>query len=285
MLRVLFVCSGNTCRSPMAAALLNEKAAAQSLPVTAQSAGLAAFPGDCANENAVAALREREIDLSAHRARPLTPYLLAESDVIVCMSEAHKRALLPYATGKTVLVPPGGVPDPFGGDLAAYRDCRDALSDYIDDLLELLGRPEIAPMTEGDLPAVAALEQRCFSTPWSENALREELTNENARFLLAKRFGEVCGYVGLHTILDEGYLCNLAVAENCRRRGVGTALLNAAIAFCKEKGCAFLSLEVRKSNAAAIALYEANGFTKRGERKGFYTRPDEDALILTLDFD
>ena len=139
-------------------------------------------------------------------------------------------------------------------------------------------------MTDADVPAAAALEQKCFSVPWSENALREELQNENARFFAAERCGEVCGYVGVHIILDEGYLCNLAVDESARRNGAGTALMNAVIECCKKAGCAFLSLEVRPSNEAAVRLYEKLGFTKRGERKNFYEKPVEDALILTLDF-
>ena len=284
MLQVLFVCSGNTCRSPMAAALLNRKAADAGLPVAAQSAGLAAFSGDAASENAVEALREVEIDLSAHRSRPVTPYLLEESDLVVCMSEGHRRALLPYVPAEKLRVPPGGVPDPFGGDLSVYRACRDALSAYVDGLLAELSVPVVRPMATGDIPAVAALEKQCFSVPWSEAGLREELENENAHFFVAEVCGEVCGYVGLHIILDEGYLCNLAVNANLRRRGIGLALMNAATECCKASGCAFLSLEVRRSNAAAIALYEALGFTKRGERKGFYALPEEDALILTLDF-
>ncbi|MBQ7597255.1 MAG: ribosomal protein S18-alanine N-acetyltransferase [Clostridia bacterium] len=284
MLRVLFVCSGNTCRSPMAALLLQSMADKEKLPVQAQSAGLAAFSGDCASENAVAVMRELGLDLSAHRARPVSQYLLEESDLVVCMSEGHRRALAPFVESEKLLVPPGGVPDPFGGDLAAYRACRDALSAYIKTLLLSLAVPRIRPMTGEDVPSLAALEAQCFSVPWSENALRAELENEHAHFFVAELCGEICGYVGLHILLDEGYLCNLAVAEAFRRRGVGKALMSAAIDCCKAQGCAFLSLEVRPSNTAAVRLYEALGFSKRGERTHFYTLPDEDALILTLDF-
>ena len=284
VLRVLFVCSGNTCRSPMAALLFQAKAEAAGLPAAAQSAGLAAFAGDCASENAVAVMRERGLDLSAHRARPVTPYLLEESDLVVCMSEGHRRALAPFVEREKLLVPPGGVPDPFGGDLETYRACADALSAYLDTLLSALAVPRVRPMTEKDVPALAVLEAQCFSVPWSENALREELENEHAHFFAAELCGELCGYVGLQILLDEGYLCNLAVSEAFRRRGIGKALMTAAIECCKAHGCAFLSLEVRPSNTAAVRLYEALGFTKRGERKQFYTLPDEDALILTLDF-
>ena len=268
----------------MAAALLNRKAAARGLPITAGSAGLAAFSGDCASENAAAVMREVGADLSAHRSRPVTPYLLEESDLVVCMSEGHRRALLPFVPQEKLLVPPGGVPDPFGGDLALYRACRDALSVYIDTLLQSLSAAKVRPMKETDLPAVAALERQCFSVPWSENALQEELENENARFFVAEVCGEVCGYTGVHIILDEGYLCNLAVDSKVRRSGVGAALMNAAIGCCKQSGCAFLSLEVRPSNTAAVRLYEKLGFTPRGERRGFYEKPAEDARIMTLDF-
>ncbi len=268
----------------MAQALLNQKAAERGLPVAAQSAGLAAFAGDCASENAVTVMKEIGVDLSAHRSRPVTPYLLEESDLVVCMSEGHRRALALSVPQEKLLVPPGGVPDPYGGDEAVYRACRDALSAFIDTLLQTLSVPQVRLMAEADLSSAAALEQQCFSVPWSENALREELQNENAHFFVASVCGEVCGYVGLHIILDEGYLCNLAVSAGFRRRGVGTALMHAAIDCCKSTGCAFLSLEVRESNEAAVRLYASLGFTRRGVRKNFYEKPDEDALIMTLDF-
>ena len=285
MLRVLCVCSGNTCRSPMAAALLNQKAAALRLPVAAQSAGLAAFAGDPASENAVAVMKERGVDLSAHRSRALTRELLENCDVVVCMSDGHRRALLPYADAEKLRVPAGGVPDPFGGDPDVYRACRDALSAYADALLAELAAPVVRPMEAGDVAAVAALEQQCFSTPWSESALRGELTNPNAHTLVATVCGEICAYLGFHIIHDEGYLCNLAVEKAHRRRGLGRKLMNAAIDRCRAEGCAFLSLEVRVSNAPAIRLYESLGFRPCGLRRGFYTHPDEDAQIMTLYFE
>ena len=284
MLRVLFVCSGNTCRSPMAAALFSAMGKESALPIQASSAGLAAFAGEEASAFAQQAMAQIGLDLSSHRSRPVTPYLLEESDLIVCMTQAHRRALLPFVDPEKLLLPPGGIPDPFGGDLAVYCRCRDALQAYLKTLCESLDKPVIAPMRQTDLKDLAALEQTCFSVPWSENALREELKNEAAHFFVAKRCGECAGYIGLHIAADEAYIANLAVSPNLRRRGIATELLKKAENCCREKGCAFLSLEVRRSNAPAIALYEKEGFHEKGVRKNYYSKPTEDALILTKVF-
>ena len=95
--------------------------------------------------------------------------------------------------------------------------------------------------------------------------------------------GYVLGYAGLHTILDEGYIDNIAVAPDARRHGVASALLDV---FCRfgAANLAFLTLEARKSNAAAIALYEKHGFQQAGLRPGYYQHPREDAVIMTREF-
>ena len=284
MLRILCVCTGNTCRSPMAQALLQHEADRRGLPLAVSSAGLAAFPGDSPSENAVLVMREWELDITAHRARPVTAYALEESDYVLCMSESHRAALLPYVPQEKLVVPPGGVPDPFGGDEAVYRRTRDALHAFLCDWLQDLASPVVAPLEEAGIPAVAALETACFSTPWSEDAVRAELQNENAHLLTLAVCGDIVGYIGVQIILDEAYVTNLAVAPAFRRKGYGRRLLEAAIALCESCGCAFLSLEVRASNEAAKALYASRGFTERGKRKNYYQKPAEDALILTRDF-
>ncbi len=133
-----------------------------------------------------------------------------------------------------------------------------------------------------DVRAVALLEAECFSTPWSEQAILDSY-KEGVLFTLAEEEGRVIGYAGLQTVLDEGYITNIAVSRDFRGRGVGSALVERLKEKAREKGLAFISLEVRQSNAAAIALYEKQGFKTVGKRKNFYTAPLEDALIMTIE--
>ena len=140
---------------------------------------------------------------------------------------------------------------------------------------------QIVPM-RADLAAQAAeLERRCFSKPWSEQALIDECQNPNAVFLAAVEGERLLGYCGMQFAAGECYMDNVAVSPERRREGVGERLISALIEAAKERGGEFLSLEVRPSNAGAIALYERLGFREAGRRKDFYTAPREDALLLT----
>lgn len=142
----------------------------------------------------------------------------------------------------------------------------------------------LVPMDRSHLREIAEIERTCFTRPWSENMLEEELYNPDAAFIVAEgEDGTVLGYAGLQTVLDEGYIDNVAVRESCRKLGVGDALVDALVRFGREH-LSFLTLEVRRSNEAAIHLYLKHGFEQVGVRPGYYELPREDALILTLDF-
>lgn len=284
MLNILFVCTGNTCRSPMASAILNAIAEEKKLDIRSSSAGLAAFPGDEASENAVKVLSEIGIDLSSHRSRPVNPYLLLESDFIVGMSESHINALAPYTEKNKLLFFPGGIPDPFGGDLEIYRRTREALRSGIEQMLPLFCEVKIKPMSEGSVEAVAALEKECFSVPWSRQSIEEELTNDTAHFFVAERFNNVIGYIGTNIVADECYITNVAVTQKERKKGVAKALLEKAEETAKEHGCRFITLEVRPGNEAAVSLYSGQGYKECGLRKNYYTDPVEDGLIMTKYF-
>lgn len=138
-------------------------------------------------------------------------------------------------------------------------------------------------MNEHHIQQIAELEKECFSEPWSENSLREELKNDNSHFLVAEA-DKVTGYIGVQEICGEAYITNVAVFKEFRKSGVGRALLRAACDGAKSRNCEFITLEVRESNHPAIVLYESEGFEKAGTRKNFYSSPTENGIIYTKYF-
>ena len=136
---------------------------------------------------------------------------------------------------------------------------------------------EIIQMNESHTAAVAELEKQNFSEPWPEIAVRSELTNKLSLWLVAMDGDNVVGYVGSQTVLQEADMMNIAVADTHRRLGIARMLVEELI---RQLDAYQLTLEVRASNAPAIALYEKLGFTQVGLRKNYYHKPKEDALIL-----
>lgn len=141
----------------------------------------------------------------------------------------------------------------------------------------------ITKMGTEHIEQIACLEKECFSEPWSENALAEELENENSHFLVAVS-DDVMGYIGVQEICGEAYITNVAVFDEYRKSGIGRALLKAACDGAKSRNCEFITLEVRESNVPAITLYESEGFDKAGIRKNFYSAPTENGVIYTKYF-
>lgn len=135
-------------------------------------------------------------------------------------------------------------------------------------------------MTELDCAIVAGLEKEIFSMPWSEAGFRGAVLMPQNVFLVAEEAGEICGYLGMYTSIDEGEITNVGVAPAYRNQGIGWKLVQAALSMAKQQGLAQVVLEVRVSNASAIHLYEKCGFVNVGVRKGFYEQPKEDAYIM-----
>ena len=131
------------------------------------------------------------------------------------------------------------------------------------------------------LPQIEAIEQACFSMPWTRGQLAAQLDENRHVFLAAVDGDRVLGYVGMMYVLDEGYIANVAVATEARRQGIGRALIAALLKRADELELAFVTLEVRPSNTAAVALYSAFGFEPVGRRKNYYDKPSEDALLMT----
>lgn len=143
----------------------------------------------------------------------------------------------------------------------------------------------IVPMEPIHLAQVVDLERKSFSRPWSLEQLKESMMMDSYHFLVAEGADrKVLGFGGMVIVADEGYINNIAVFPSYHKKGIASQILEAYCQMAKTKKLVFLTLEVRVSNAPAIALYEKFGFLKLGERKDYYEAPVENAYILTKNF-
>lgn len=282
-MNILFVCTGNTCRSPMAEGYLNSKGVKD---LCVKSRGTAA-DGAYAAVNAVNAMKEKGIDISSHISRQITGGDILWADKIICMSPSHKAVL----EGRNVpndklYVLGGGISDPYGSDEDIYKNCRDEIFSAIDGLLQrgFFGGFKIVPINAKHIAPIAMLERVCFSEPWSAEGIIESYKSGTA-FFAAENSEHVLGYIGIKPVLDEGYITNVAVFPQYRKRGVASALIEKVFCFARERNLSFVSLEVRVSNTNAVSLYEKYGFKAEGRRRDFYRNPREDAYIMTKRFE
>lgn len=145
------------------------------------------------------------------------------------------------------------------------------------------GPIEIRPMTADDLDCVLAIERDSFSAPWTEDHFREELSVPFCHDIVALCGGQLLGYMCFAIVHDEVHIRNIAVRRDMRRCGVASRLMREMFAITARHRVRLAILEVRVSNVAAARLYEKFGFSIRGVRQAYYTRPVEDALILCAD--
>ncbi|MCC6141448.1 MAG: ribosomal protein S18-alanine N-acetyltransferase [Nitrospira sp.] len=150
---------------------------------------------------------------------------------------------------------------------------------------------QIVPAALTDLPDLLRLEEACFSAPWTRKMLEAELTgNQFAHFLVAREAaknapadGAIVGSLCFWIVFEEVRLMNLAVAEQMRRRGIGAALVDAALRAGMTQAATRAVLEVRASNQAALALYRRFGFTQVSVRPAYYSNPVEDAVLMEME--
>lgn len=139
----------------------------------------------------------------------------------------------------------------------------------------------IRPMKKEDTSQVAVIEKDIFSIPWSEKSLADACATPENIYLVAVMDEQIAGYCGLWTVLGEGNITNMAVAEEFRQCGVGRRLMEAMEAAGREKDVDIFFLEVRESNVAARHLYKSMGYKDIGLRKNFYERPVENAVVMS----
>lgn len=138
-------------------------------------------------------------------------------------------------------------------------------------------------LTPADAPAAAAVEAACFARPWSEASLRGSLESPCGLFVGLWQGERLIGYAGMHLVLGEGAVDNVAILPQYRGLGLGRALMQAFLQQAALRGCRRVTLEVRPSNTAARRLYASLGFAEEGLRRDFYDGPREDALLCGLD--
>ena len=143
-------------------------------------------------------------------------------------------------------------------------------------------------MREEDLARVAEIERDGFSHPWSDDLLRRELAHAWSTVLVATEEGpggreRLLGFVVFWLVHDEVHVLNIATAVEARRRGIGRALMEEAASQGRRRGARIATLEVRRSNAPAIALYRALGYREVGVRPNYYAEEREDAIVMNLD--
>jgi ribosomal-protein-alanine N-acetyltransferase len=147
----------------------------------------------------------------------------------------------------------------------------------------------IRQMMVEDMPAVMALEKQAFKNPWSAELLQRELQHEWSTILLVEeeREGgpaELLGLAIFWIVHDEVHVLNVATAPAHRRRGVARAVMDEVLARGKARRCTLATLEVRRSNEAALQLYRTLGFRPVGIRPNYYVDEGEDAIVMVLDF-
>jgi len=280
-MRVLFLCTGNTCRSPMAAALFSHISGAE-----AESAGLCAAEGQPAAAHMKTLAPAYDVNLDSHKSRLASIEMLAQADAIVCLSSAHAMQISAVISNEKIRVLSGGIADPFGGSLEEYRACAEQMQAAMPALYkDLRCSCQIIPTEEAHLPAMAALQQAVFHPPASEARLRERFAVPHAHMLTAllDDFAEgLSGYIAVDEIAGEAFIDDVAVFPQIQHRGIGSALLARAETGAILRGCKTIHLEVRES-AGARALYAARGYREVGRRKNFYENPTEDGILMMLD--
>lgn len=149
-----------------------------------------------------------------------------------------------------------------------------------------MAEPFIRPIREEDVRQIHEIETLCFAMPWSEESILHDIReNVVARWLVMDDGeGSVLAYAGMWFVLDEAHVCNVAVHPDHRRKGYGKRIFTALCDMAKANSMALMTLEVRRSNLPAQALYHECGFLDVGYRKRYYEDNKEDALIMFREF-
>jgi len=290
MKNILFVCSGNTCRSPMAQGIFNKIAKEKGLPFFATSCGCATYGGDKSSENSIKVCGDIGVDLNAHISRGLTALAVEEAYKIFPLADGHFSVLKQYFPNKNGIENSLNISDPYGGDEEIYKKCREEIYEKVCEIIEELlsenddeNEQDVIVSFAGinDVKNLVSLGEKYFHDYWDEETLKNYCENPLLIFLKSiNKNGELSGYLCGRYIFETFEIDRVVVDEKFRGKGIAKSLIKEFEKIAKAR-CGFeILLEVRRSNIPAISLYEKCGFEKLSERKDYYQNPTEDAIIM-----
>lgn len=286
---ILFVDDDDSALAPAAKAFFEMYSKERCPDIPCESAGLFSA-GKALQPDCRMAAEALGADFGGHECKELTDALFDAFEVVMCMSLAQVDELLERYPGSERKVICADETDILRPRLKmGWKKAVERVRAVIDDETEQLRLPSVENVSiepigpeapEAYLDSILSIEESCFPDPWTREMLESYLRKDSTYFFSAVSGGELLGYIGSQLVLDELEIFNVAVDESCRRQHLGEKLVERLISEARRLGALRVTLEVRASNAPAIALYEKLGFSEVGRRKNYYRKPREDAVLM-----
>ena len=292
--RVLFVGHSDTRITPLCSAIMKYLCINKEVEdLEFSSSGFWAMEGQAVHPTLLTAAGEIGIDLSEYKAHYITIEDIEWATLIIPQDAMVARGVAAAMEhSKNKLTRPLMVFQPDSASIFKFRKCRDECLVYCEKLLkklsvsgkdrvQLSSDMEYRTILKEEAPQVLALEQACFSHPWTLANIESEIEKDTGFFVGAFHEGEMVGYASLYYVEGSAFMNNVGVHPDFRQLGIGETLMKELEKLSLEKGIYTISLEVRSKNNPAISMYEKLGYKKAGTRKFFYRDPVDDGDIMT----
>lgn len=281
---ITFVCTGNTCRSPMAEAIFNSKYA--NANIKAISCGINAI-GESISKNSINCLINNNINLDEsfinRKSLSISKEILEESKLIYCISISHYNALnsiYPEFEKKFRLLP-YNVPDPYMQSQKVYNECYKLIDYNLSLIFNKKDFYSIKKAELSDIDRINLIEKERFNEPWSYTSFISSFNSSVTNILVAKdNFDNLLGFIVFTNIGDESEILDIAIEKSFENLGIASKLFDETFNILKSNNCSDIYLDVRTNNLQARHLYEKLGFSQINIRKNYYHNPNEDAIVM-----